>query len=37
MSTETELDLTQFVEGGDGISVVRGGGSLRKSFDRKTE
>jgi uncharacterized RmlC-like cupin family protein len=29
MATETELDLTQFVEGGDGISVVRGGGIIR--------
>ena len=29
MATETELDLTQFVEGGDGISVVRGGGNVR--------
>lgn len=29
MSTELELDLRQFVEGGDGISVVRGGRSLR--------
>ena len=29
MATETELDLTQFVEGGDGISVIRGGGNVR--------
>src|SRR5688572_28831602 len=29
MITETELDLKQFVEGGDGISVIRGGGNLR--------
>jgi uncharacterized RmlC-like cupin family protein len=29
MATETALDLRQFVEGGDGISVIRGGGSLR--------
>jgi uncharacterized RmlC-like cupin family protein len=28
-TTETELDLKQFVEGGDGISVIRGGGSVR--------
>jgi uncharacterized RmlC-like cupin family protein len=28
-TTETELDLRQFVEGGDGISVIRGGGSVR--------
>jgi len=27
--TETELDLKQFVEGGDGISTIRGGGSVR--------
>ena len=29
MTTETELDLKQFVEGGDGISVIRGGGNVR--------
>ena len=29
ITTETELDLKQFVEGGDGISVIRGGGSVR--------
>ncbi|HTK54689.1 MAG TPA: cupin domain-containing protein [Gemmatimonadaceae bacterium] len=29
ITTETELDLTQFVEGGDGISTIRGGGSVR--------
>jgi uncharacterized RmlC-like cupin family protein len=29
MPTETDLDLTQFVEGHDGISVVRGGGAVR--------
>lgn len=29
MITETELDLKQFVEGGDGIFVIRGGGNLR--------
>jgi uncharacterized RmlC-like cupin family protein len=29
MATETELDLRQFVEGRDGISVIRGGGTLR--------
>jgi uncharacterized RmlC-like cupin family protein len=29
ITTETELDLRQYVEGGDGISVVRGGGSVR--------
>ena len=28
-TTETELDLKQFVEGGDGIAVVRGGGAVR--------
>ena len=28
-TTETELDLKQFVEGGDGISVIRCGGSVR--------
>jgi len=27
--TGEDIDLTQFVEGGDGISVVRGGGALR--------
>ena len=29
ITTETELDLKQFVEGGDGISIIRGGGSVR--------
>jgi len=29
MTTETELDLKQFVEGGEGISVIRGGGNVR--------
>ena len=29
ITTETELDLKQFVEGGDGISVIRGGGTVR--------
>ena len=29
MSTDTELDLRQFVEGGDGIFVVRGGRNVR--------
>ena len=29
ITTETELDLKRFVEGGDGISVIRGGGSVR--------
>ena len=29
MTTETELDLKQFVEGGNGISVIRGGGNVR--------
>ncbi len=29
ITTETELDLKQFVEGGDGISVIRGGGAVR--------
>jgi len=29
ITTETELDLKQFVEGGDGISTIRGGGSVR--------
>ena len=29
IATETELDLRQFVEGGDGISVIRGGGAVR--------
>ena len=28
-TTETELDLKQFVEGGDGIAVIRGGGAVR--------
>ena len=27
--TEDQLDLTQFVEGGDGISVIRGSGNVR--------
>ena len=29
MATQTDLDLRQFVEGGEGISVIRGGGSVR--------
>jgi uncharacterized RmlC-like cupin family protein len=29
MSTATELDLRQFVEGGEGIFVIRGGGNVR--------
>src|SRR3954469_15195115 len=29
ITTETGLDLKQFIEGGDGISVIRGGGSVR--------
>ena len=29
ITTETELDLKQFVEGGDGIAVIRGGGAVR--------
>jgi uncharacterized RmlC-like cupin family protein len=29
VTTEAELDLKQFVEAGDGISVVRGGGAVR--------
>ena len=29
INTETELDLKQFVEGGDGISIIRSGGSVR--------
>ena len=29
MATHTDLDLRQFVEGGEGISVIRGGGSVR--------
>ena len=29
ITTETELDLKQFVEGGDGISIIRSGGSVR--------
>ena len=28
-TTEPELDLTRYVEGGDGIFVIRGGGSVR--------
>jgi uncharacterized RmlC-like cupin family protein len=29
MATQNQLDLAQFVEGGDGISVVRGSGECR--------
>ena len=29
MATDTDIDLKQFVEGGEGISVIRGGGALR--------
>src|SRR6476661_7988975 len=29
ITTETDLDLKQFVEGGEGISVIRGGGRVR--------
>ena len=29
MNTETELDLRQFVEGGEGILVIRGSGNVR--------
>ena len=29
MATDTDIDLRQFVEGGEGISVIRGGGALR--------
>ena len=29
MATQSQLDLAQFVEGGDGISVVRGSGECR--------
>jgi len=28
-TTQTPIDLKQFVEGGEGISVIRGGGNLR--------
>ena len=28
-STDPGIDLSQFVEGGDGISVIRGGGAIR--------
>src|SRR5262245_51522918 len=29
LSTGPEVDLSRFVEGGDGISVIRGGGNCR--------
>ena len=29
MATDTDIDLRQYVEGGEGISVIRGGDSVR--------